>query len=152
MWSINKKIPQNTKTLKLTDFPETEVFQTVKRTEILWLLFVATGFSPWQYMGILTFEYLWFICMQFYIYLRHTVVKSRGLSSLPGFIWPWLWATAEFLCWSQVNVLQSGACSSPADSCKPQFIYISLTNGDIFPFLPFSAQIIGLLHNKPEVF
>lgn len=72
--------------------------------------------------------------------------------SFIGFIWPWLWTTAEFLCWSQVNVLQPGARSSPVDSRELQFIYIILISGDVFAVLAFIAQIIGLCQNKSEVF
>lgn len=48
--------------------------------------------------------------------------------------------------------MQFGACSSPVDSCKLQFISIILTSGDIFAILPFPLQIIGLCQSKSEVF
>lgn len=87
-----------------------------------------------------------------FIFLVAYSGKMLEFLSSPGFFQPWLRTAAEFLCWSQVNVLQSGAGSNPVDSCKLQFIYTILISGDIFALLPFPAQIIGLCQNKFEVF
>lgn len=129
--------------------------QTLKRTQIPQVLFLlVVGIFLPQYIRILTSEYLWFVCMHFFCFLKLMAYNGKNYEVLSfiGFIWPWLWTTAEFLCWSQINVLQFGACSSPVDSCKLQFICIILTSGDIFAILPFPVQIIGLCQSKSEVF
>jgi len=79
------------------------------------LVIAAPPLSPQNSRG--TFP---IVCLQL---PRDNIVTSYSL--ILGILWPWFWTTAEFLCWGQVNVLQSGTCSCAVDSRKDfhSFIY-----------------------------
>lgn len=48
----------------------------------------------------------------------HEIEEKPSFSLILGVLRPWFWTTAKFLCWGQVDVLQSGTCSCAVGSRK----------------------------------